>query len=57
MKGIRVTAVDLETGETMEQEIQSGNYCLVVAEPLFLTNTMAFRTGTVILTLKREKSS
>jgi hypothetical protein len=52
-KGIRVTAIDLETFETGKREIQSGDYCLIVAEPLYLASEQRHANGTVVLTLKR----
>lgn len=54
-KGIKVTAVDLETGETSEQILQPGNYCLTLTEPLYLDSGQRYANGTLVLTLKRRK--
>lgn len=56
-KGIRVTAVDLETGETATKEIQPGNYVIVVASPCYVASERHYQTGTSQLTLKgRDRS-
>jgi hypothetical protein len=52
MKGIRVTAVDLETGETGEQIIQPGNYVIVAASPCYVAGEQHHANGTTVLTLK-----
>lgn len=49
---IRVTAVDLETGETAEQTIQPGNYAIITAEPCYLASEQHHANGTTVLTLK-----
>jgi hypothetical protein len=49
---IRVTAVDLETGETGEQVIEPGNYCIIVADPCYLDSEQQHGNGTTVLTLK-----
>lgn len=51
-KGIRVTAVDLETGETATKEIQPGNYVIVVATPCYVASELHYANGTTMLTLK-----
>ena len=50
---IKVTATDVETGETGEQMLYAGEYCLVCADPLYLDGKTIHANGTVILTLKR----
>lgn len=57
MKGIRVTAVDLETGETATQEIQPGNYVIVVASPCHVSAEQHYRTGTTQITLRGRDTS
>lgn len=52
MKGIRVTAVDLETGQSSEVTLQPGNYTLVAAHPCYLARTDHHANGTSVLTLK-----
>lgn len=54
MAGIKITAKDLDSGETLEQEIKPGQYSLVVADPLYLANTQRYANGTVVLTLKKS---
>lgn len=51
-KGIRVTVLDLETGDTEIAEIESGNYILVCAEPAYIAHTQAHGNGTHVLTVK-----
>lgn len=52
MKGIRVTAVDLDSGETATKEIQPGNYVIVVAAPCHVASEQHHANGTTILTIK-----
>lgn len=57
MKGIRVTAVDLETGATAVKEIQPGNYVIVVASPCHVSAEQHHANGTTQITLKdRDRS-
>lgn len=56
-KGIRVTAIDLETLESGKREIQPGDYCLIVAEPLYLATEQRHHNGTIVLTLKRRPAT
>lgn len=51
-KGIRVTVLDLKTGETETAEIEPGNYIVVCAEPAHIAHTQAHANGTHILTVK-----
>jgi hypothetical protein len=51
-KGIRVTAVDLETGETREVVIKSGNYVITAAAPCHVAGEQHYDNGTTVLTLK-----
>lgn len=55
-RGIRVTAVDLETGDVAEKVIQPGNYVIVVADPCHVANEQHYASGTTVLTLKGRKS-
>ena len=57
MKGIRITAVDLETGETGEHIIQPGNYCIVVAKPCYIAHEQHHGNGTTVITLKGRDPS
>lgn len=52
MKGIRVTAVDLETGEVAEKTIEPGNYVIVVVAPCHVAAEQHHANGTTVLTLK-----
>lgn len=49
---IRVTVLDLETGDTETKEIRAGDYLLVCAEPCELAHVNAYRTGTHVLTVR-----
>lgn len=51
---IIVTATDPETGETGQQELDPGQYCLVVTDPMYLDGKQIYSNGTVVLTLKRR---
>lgn len=51
-KGIRVTAVDLETGESAEKTIESGNYVIIVASPCHVAHEAHHANGTTVLTIK-----
>lgn len=53
-KPIQVTVTDTETGETGTQDVLPGQYCLITADPLYLDGEVAYRNGTVVLTLKRR---
>ncbi len=53
MAGIKITAKDMDSGETLEQEIQPGQYSLVVADPAYLANTQRYANGTIVLTIKK----
>lgn len=50
---VRVTTVDLETGEEESREVEAGDYCIVTAWPLVVGGVQLFGNGTVQLTLKR----
>jgi hypothetical protein len=51
-EGIRVTVVDLKTGDSETAEIEPGNYVLVCAEPAYIAHTQAHGNGTHVLTVK-----
>lgn len=53
-KGIKVTATDLENGETSEAIIRPGQHVLICADPCYLDGEQHYGNGTVILTLKRR---
>ena len=57
MAAIRVTAEDLETGETGVREIQPGEYIVIPVEPMYLDGYVQHGNGTVQLTLKRRTAS
>lgn len=52
---IRVTATDLDSGETGTRDIAAGDYFLIPVEPLYLDGITRHANGTVMLTLKRRK--
>ena len=54
--GIRVTVLDLKTGDTETSEIEPGNYVLVCAEPAYIAHTQAYARGTHVLTVKGYRS-
>jgi hypothetical protein len=49
---LRVTVVDVETGDEETQEVAQGDYVLVCHEPCHLDYVQTFKTGTVQLTIK-----
>lgn len=51
MKGIRVTATDLETGETSTTEIQD-DYVLITTGNCHLDHVQAHGSGTHVLTVR-----
>jgi hypothetical protein len=51
-KGLRVSVLDLDTGDTSEATALPGQYVLVVAAPCHLAGEVHHRTGTTVLTLK-----
>jgi hypothetical protein len=52
---LRVTAVNLLTGETSTAEIGAGNYVLLITDPCHVAHEQHYDTGTTILTLKRRR--
>lgn len=54
---VRITATDIDTGETGTSTIGTGDYSLIVTEPLYLANVQQHGNGTVILTLKRRTTT
>lgn len=52
---IRVTAEDLETGDSQVQEIRD-DYCLVTAGTCFISNITAHANGTVVMTIKGRRT-
>jgi hypothetical protein len=53
---VRVTAVDLETGDQSEAVIEPGNYVLIAVPPCFLYHEQHHRAGTTVLTLKGRRA-
>lgn len=53
----RVTATDVETGETGTRDVDAGDYCLIVTEPLYIHNEHRNANGTVQITLKRRSDA
>ncbi len=51
-RGIRVTAVDLETGEVAERTVQPGDYAIVAVAPCHLAAQQHDINGTAVLTLR-----
>lgn len=51
-RGIRVTAVDLETGDTASKVIEPGNYVLITAAPCHVASEQHHANGTSVITLK-----
>jgi hypothetical protein len=51
---IRVTATDLELGDTDTVELKPGRFVVVCAEPLYVAHEQNHANGTVVLTLKRR---
>lgn len=53
---LRVTVLDVETGETDTAEVKAGDYILVCAEPCHLHYTQVHRAGeTHVLTVKGRR--
>jgi hypothetical protein len=51
VSGIKVTALDVESGETNSITIQPGNYVLICAEPAHVHHVQATANGTVTIVL------
>lgn len=51
-EGIRVTAVDLETGDSSEIVVEPGNYTIIAVHPCRLDGVQNYANGTTVLTLK-----
>lgn len=49
---LRITVEDLETGDSDTRDLRDGDYCLVVAQPCYLSNTTHYANGTAMLTIK-----
>lgn len=57
--GIRVTAVDLESGQSSECTLvagKRGQYVVITAEPMYLAHEQRHANGTVVLTLKHREA-
>jgi hypothetical protein len=52
---IRVTAVDLDTGEEAVQYVEPGNYAVVSVEPCYVDSVQNYRSGTSVVTIKGRK--
>lgn len=49
---LRVQVTDVETGDTDECEVASGDYLLITHDPCWLDSTQAYGNGTHVLTVK-----
>lgn len=49
---VRVTCVDIETGEEETSVIDDGDYMLITVEPCYEHHIAAYRTGTHVITIK-----
>lgn len=53
---LRVTVVDVETGEADEKLVAAGDYVLVCAEPCYMDSARTYRGGrTHVLTVKGRR--
>lgn len=50
---LRVTCVDLETGDEETRDVATGDYCIIAAWPLVVDGVVSYGNGTIVLTLKR----
>lgn len=60
MADIKVTAVDLENGDTSEATLRAGRrgqYVVITAEPMYVHYEQVYANGTVVLTLKHREAS
>lgn len=59
MAGIRITATDLDTGESSTLELGMDDFCLIPTGKCVLASQQLYANGTVVLTLKgyRAKSA
>lgn len=49
---VRITVMDLETGETQTRELPLGDYFLLTTEPAYTAHINAFKNGTHVITIK-----
>jgi hypothetical protein len=50
---LRVTVIDLESGESETRDVAAGDYLLTTADPCYVAHIQTFpRSGTHILTVK-----
>jgi len=56
MKGVEVTARDLETGESETKVVEVGDYMLICVYPAELVHTQASANGTHQITVKGTKN-
>lgn len=49
---LRVTVVDVDTGDVDEAEVSTGDYLLVCHEPCYRHHVQAYSNGTHIVTIK-----
>lgn len=53
---IKVTATDIETGESGTREVGAGDYIVIPVEPLYVHGEQRHANGTITITLKRRSS-
>jgi hypothetical protein len=51
-KGVRVTCVDLDTGESESVTVKAGDYVLIPVEPCYRASVQAHGNGTHVITVK-----
>lgn len=54
---LRVTVVDVETGDTETRDVPAGDYVIICADPCHVANTQVYPTkGTHVLTVKGRRA-
>lgn len=54
---LRVTVVDIETGDSDEAVVADGDYLIICTEPCHVAHTQAHANGTHVLTVKGRRRS
>lgn len=52
---VRVSVVDLETGDTSEQIVPDGDYMILTTEPCYVDGIQSYANGTHVLTVKGRR--
>lgn len=52
MKGVKVTAEDLDTGETETKVVEEGDYNIIVVAPAYIDGVQTYANGTHVITVK-----